>query len=228
MSSFWPGVGEAEPGTLALWAVHEANLQGGIMKLHPALQSLVVVLGLTGALVLAACGDSSDADTTDHPFEGSGAGVAQFGGDGNHDGLTNIMECRETEDVSDYFKVTTFTSLDGTAGELGPVHIEMAHCNSDAGPTSGQAAIVTQNGDTIYGEYTGTYRGDTTIVTIEFMSDNTRTDCYLLDDVACQSTGTYADVSGTAEISVVAMQEDPDPFVPWPAEAEWAEQTITY
>jgi hypothetical protein len=208
--------------------VDDNNLKGGIMKLQPALRSRAIVLGLTGALMLAGCGDSSGADTTDHPFEGAATGVVQFGGDGNHDGLSNVMECRETEDVSDYYKVTTFTSVDGTAGELGPVHSEMVHCNSDEGPESGQVAIVTQNGDTIYGEYTGTYAGYHTIVTIEFMSGNTRTDCYLLGDVACESTGSFADVSGTAEISVIASQGDPDPFVPWPAEVEWTDQTITY
>lgn len=197
------------------------------MNLYPALRPAAIVLGLSATL-LGGCGGSSDASTTDHVFEGVVTGVSQFGGEGNHDGLSNVMECNETEDVPDYFKVTTFTSADGTADDLGPVHLEMAHCNSDLGPTSGQLALVTENGDTIYGEYTGTYEGDATIVTIEFMPESTQGDCYLLDDVACESTGSFADVSGTAEMSVVVTQEDPDPFVPWPAEAEWTDEVITY
>ncbi len=198
--------------------------------------SLGTALAVGAALVLGSCGGTASDDVTDdaveeetiYLFEGSAAGIAQFGGDGNHDGLTNAKACNETEDVSDYYKVTTYTSFDGSAVPLGPVHIEMVHCNTETGPVSGQAAFVTVSGGVVYAEYTGRYVGDTTVVDLTFMPANSQTECYLLGEIACESTGRFAAASGAANLSVTVTQEDSDPFVPWPAEVEWTDGILGY
>jgi hypothetical protein len=183
------------------------------------------------ALVLGA-GACSSAGPSSHAFEGSTTGTAQFGGNGNRDGLTNAKACNEDLDVEDYYKVTTYTSSDGAETELGPVHIETAHCNSPTGPQEGQIAFVTEDGDVLFGEYVGGGEssepgGDPTVVT--FMSTTTQDQCYLLNDVACQSTGRFENASGTATWVGFPNQTDAsDPFIPWAFKSSWSGGTVTY
>lgn len=189
-----------------------------------------VVSGMAVAFAVAV-GACSSSGATDHPFDGSSTGTAQFGGEGNHDGLVNAKACNEDQDVDDYYKVTTYSSSDGTETELGPVHIESAHCNSPDGPQSGQIAFVTDNGDVLFGEYVGggeaTGTGDPTIVT--FMATTTQDQCYLLNDVACQSTGRFENASGTVTwVGFPTMTDSSDPFIPWSFNSMWSGGTVSY
>lgn len=179
------------------------------------------VVGVGLALVLLAGCSSGGSEVM--TLEGSVTGIAQFGGEGNHDGLVNAKECRVNEDVDEYYKVTSYASGDGELGDLGHVTVELAHCNSDAGPTDGQIAFTTDDGDTLYGEYEG--------VTITFLPESTSGECFLLGandgTVECRSTGRFADASGTATMLANPQQTDPDPFVPWSFEATFQSATAT-
>lgn len=182
---------------------------------------LLTGTAVAGLLLFGTVGCASTG-AADHPFEGSTTGTAQYGGDGNHDGLVNAKGCNEDQNVSDYYKVTTYTSSDGTDTELGTVHVESAHCPTPSGPQSGQIAFVTDNGDVLFGEYSG----DPTQVT--FMSTTTQDACYLLNDVACQSTGRFKDATGTVTWVGMANQTETDPFVPWEFTSTWTGGTVTY
>ena len=93
----------------------------------------------------------------------------QSRGEGNHDGLVNAKACNEDQDVDDYYSVTTYTSLGGDACELGAVQVQMAHCNSPNGPQDGRIAILTEDGDELFGEYSTEADGQP--ITITFMSE---------------------------------------------------------
>jgi hypothetical protein len=187
-----------------------------------------VALLAVGVLALAAC--SSGSATEESTLEGQLTGMVQFGGEGNQDGLVNAKECNEDQDVDDYFKVTTYTSVEGEAGDLGTVQVEMAHCNSPNGPQDGQIAIITDDGDRLFGEYST--EADSQPIAITFMAETTQDECYLLgaDDgeVECRGTGRFLDAEGSAGMSVNVTQTDSDPFVPWDASARWVDGTVTY
>ena len=128
--------------------------------------------------------------------------------------------------------MTTYTSSVGTETELGSVHVESAHCNSPDGPQSGQIAFVMEDGDVLFGEYVGGGEtdipgGDPTVVT--FMSATTQDQCYLLNGVACESSGRFAKASGTvAWVGIPNMTDPSDPFIPWSFESSWSSGTVTY
>lgn len=191
-----------------------------------------ILLAATVAAFLAlGAGGCASTGPTAHPFEGSTTGTAQFGGEGNHDGLVNAKACNEDQDVEDYYKVTTYTSSDGTDVELGAVRVETAHCNSPQGPQSGQIAFVTEGGDVLFGEYTGGGdaggAGDPTQVT--FLPTTTQGQCYLLNDVGCESTGQFENASGTVTwVGVATPTDEADPFVPWSFESRWSGGTVSY
>lgn len=177
-------------------------------------------------LIVAACSSGAATET----LEGTLAGDVQFGGEGNHDGLVNAKECNEDQDVDDYFKVTTYTTLQGEAGDLGTVEVRMAHCNSPQGPQDGQIAVLTDADDVLFGEYAAEADGDP--VRITFMAATTQDQCYLLgaDDgqVECRGTGRFVDAEGSAELLVAVSQTDDDPFVPWDATALWMDASVTH
>ncbi len=161
---------------------------------------------------------------TDRPFKGTATGFALYGygENGGTDGLGNVLDCNIDSEVPDFYKVTTFTSADGTASHLGRVHMEFVHCPGLNGPGQGQLGIVAANGDVLYGEYTGTYEEDGAHLTVEFMAESSTGYCYLLNDVPCESTGRFADVEGEATMLADAYPGDPDdPFVPWPWWGRW-------
>lgn len=179
------------------------------------------------ALFLASCSPGTVTDT----LEGTLTGDVQFGGDGNHDGLVNAKGCNEDQDVDDFFKVTTYTTLQGAAGDLGVVEVRMAHCNSPDGPQEGQVAVVTDTGDVLFGEYTAA-EGQGDPVGITFMPTTTQDRCYLLgaddSEVDCRSTGPFADAEGSAKLIVAVNQTADDPFVPWDASALWVDASVTH
>lgn len=184
---------------------------------------LVLIALLAMAVVPAALAGPKG---TDRPFKGSAAGHALFGaGDGEGtNGLSNVFGCDEGRDLPPpwdaYFRVTTFTSAYGTASHLGRVHMEFAHCaNPFTGPVDGQLAIVAANGDVLYGEYNGTADG----ILVTFLPERTaRPSCELLNGVPCESTGRFADASGTALLFADVEQTDPDDdFVPWMWWGDW-------
>jgi hypothetical protein len=181
-----------------------------------------------GALALAAC--SSAAATEESTLEGTLTGNVQFGGEGNSDGLVNAKECNEDQDVDDYYKVTTYTTLEGEAGDLGTVQVRMAHCNSPNGPQDGQIAILTEDGDELFGEYST--EADGRPIAITFMSETTQDECYLLGadegEVECRGTGRFVDAEGNADMSVSVTQTAADPFVPWDASGRWVDGTATH
>lgn len=187
-------------------------------------------VAMLAAVALASAGCSSDGATQESTLEGTLTGNVQFGGEGNQDGLVNAKACNEDQDVDDYYKVTTYTSLEGEAGDLGTVRVETAHCNSPTGPQDGQIAIVTEDGDELFGEYSTEADGQP--IAITFMSETTQDECYLLgaDDgeVECRGTGRFAEADGSADLSVSVTQTDSDPFVPWDASARWVDGTVTY
>lgn len=187
---------------------------------------------VSGAFLVASCSSTPRAETA--TLAGSLTGQVEFGGNGNHDGLVNAMGCNEDKDVDEYYKVTTYTTLTGEAGDLGSVTVEMAHCNSDAGPVSGQAALMTDNGDVLYADYDGLYGAGTNgedQVVLTFAPQTTQSQCYLLgsDDStdSCRSTGQFESATGTATMLVTASQTDADPFIPWTADATWENGTVT-
>lgn len=159
---------------------------------------------------------------TVRPFKGSATGEALYGyedGQGT-DGLSNVFDCDEGEglppEIRDFFRVTTFTSADGVASHLGKVHMEFAHCANPyiEGPVDGQLGIVAANGDVLYGEYHGTTDG--ILVTFLPEKSSARPTCELLNGVPCESTGRFADASGTALLQADAEPTDPDDLlVPW-------------
>ena len=187
-------------------------------------------IAMLAAAALALAGCSSDGATQESTFDGTLTGNVQFGGEGNHDGLVNAKACNEDEDVDDYYKVTTYTSLEGEAGELGVVEVQMAHCNSPNGPQDGQIAVITEDGDLLFGEYSSEADGQP--IAITFMSETTQDECYLLGaeggEVECGGTGRFADAEGSADMSVNPVQTAADPFVPWDASAQWVDGTVTY
>lgn len=178
---------------------------------------LVLIALLVMAVVPAALAGPKG---TDRPFKGEATGHALYGyedGQGTN-GLSNVFDCDEgaalPPEVRDFFRVTTFTSADGRASHLGRVHMEFAHCpNPDTGPVDGQLAIVAANGDVLYGEYNGTEDG----ILVTFLPERTaRSSCELLNGVPCESTGRFADASGTALLEADAMPSDEtDLFQPW-------------
>lgn len=159
------------------------------------------------------------------PLRGSVDGFALYGygEDQGTNGLGNVLDCNiNLGDEFDFYKVTTFTAADGTMSHLGRVHVAAAHCPTPAGPTQGQIALVAANGDVLYGEYTGTYEEDGTHVAVTFMGSSSTGACYLLDGVACESTGRFEDAVGQATMVADAYPGDEnDPFVPWPWWATW-------
>jgi hypothetical protein len=183
----------------------------------------VVLLALIALMIMAVVPAAlAGPRGTDRPFKGDATGHAVYGageGEGT-DGLSNVFDCDEGEgldpEVREFFQVTTFTSADGTASHMGRVHMEFAHCpNPFVGPVGGQLAIVAANGDVLYGEYEG--KGEAGIE-VTFLPEKTdaRDTCELLHDVACESTGRFADASGTAILFADAMPGDEsDLFVPW-------------
>ena len=187
-----------------------------------------VAVLVAGALALAGC--SSAGATQESSLEGTLTGNVQFGGEGNQDGLVNAKRCNEDEDVDDYYKVTTYTSLEGEAGDLGTVRVRMAHCNSPNGPQDGQIAILTEDGDLLFGEYSAEADGQP--IAIAFMSQTTQDECYLLgaDDgaVECGGTGRFAEAEGSADMSVSVTQTAADPFIPWDASGRWVDGTVAY
>ena len=185
---------------------------------------VVVALLVLMAIPAALAGREGE----DRPFKGDAVGFATYGftdaaGQGaGTDGLANVLNCNVDLDVPDFFKVTTFTSADGTASHLGRVHLEFVHCPGPAGPGQGQLAIVAANGDVLYGEYTGTYEEDGIYLAIEFMGESSTGNCFLLNDVACESTGRFAGATGEATMIADAVPGDEsDPFVPWPWWGDW-------
>jgi len=46
--------------------------------------------------------------------------------------------------------------------------------------------------------------------------------------VECRGTGRFADVDGSADMSVNPVQTDADPFIPWDSSARWVDGTVTY
>jgi hypothetical protein len=185
------------------------------------------VLG-AAAVLLVAC---SAAEPQEATLEGELTGIVQFGGEGNSDGLVNAKACNEDRDVDDYYKVTTYSSAEGQAGDLGTVRIELAHCNSPDGPQQGQIGIVTEGGEELFGEYSAEYDGAP--IDITFMAETSQDACYLLGaddgDIECRGTGVFSEAEGTAALRVSAAQTDPsDPFVPWSFDAEWVDGTVTY
>jgi hypothetical protein len=199
-------------------------------------RSLGIVAGAAICVLALGAGAGAAPHGTDRPFQGSATGIAQFGGAGNHDGLTNAKECDLgagldlPDEVVEFLQVTTYSSSDGNASLLGKVHVETAHCPSPFGPRSGQMAIVAANGDVLFGEYEGEYAedgsGDPTYVT--FVAQTTQDQCYLLNDVPCRSTGRFADVSGTVTMRVWAAPTDEDPFVPWSFATSWTGESLAY
>jgi hypothetical protein len=189
---------------------------------------VVMVLALLAlGAVSAAC---SAASPTPRPFEGSADGYASYGyGEGSGtDGLSNVLGCNVDLPVDEFYKVTTFTSADGTADDLGAVHLEFDHCPGNTGMDQGQIAFVTDNGDVLYGEYQGTYEADGAHASIEFKANSSTGTCYLLNDVACASTGRFANATGEATVIADAYPGDPsDPFVPWPWHGTWT-GTLSY
>jgi hypothetical protein len=188
----------------------------------------LILLCLIALLVLAVVPAAvAGPKGTDRPFKGAATGEAWYGyGDGEGTfGLSNVFDCDEAadsedEEFRDFFRVTTFTSADGRASHMGKVHMEFAHCaNPFTGPVDGQLAIVAANGDVLYGEYNGTPEG----ILVTFMPEKTaRATCELLNDVPCESTGRFADASGTALMQADAEPGDPeDLYVPWPWWGDW-------
>jgi hypothetical protein len=206
------------------------------VSLEAGRERVKIMTGLTagaaalavGVLALAGC--SSGSGTKESALEGTLTGMVRFGGEGNHDGLVNAKACNEDEDVDDYYKVTTYTSLEGEAGDLGAVQVQTAHCNSPKGPQDGQIAILTEDGDQLFGEYSTEADGQP--IAITFMSRTTQDECYLLGadegEVECRGTGRFAAAQGSAAMSVSVTQTDADPFVPWDASARWVDGTVTY
>ena len=179
------------------------------------------------ALLLVTVAPATTADTggTNRPFTGSAVGFASFGyrdGEGT-DGLSNVLDCNEELPPEfDFFKVTTFTSGDGTASHLGSFHFEAVHCPGLERPTQGQVAFVAANGDVLYGEYEGVYEEDGVYTYTTFMSESSTGACYLLHGVPCRSTGRFAGATGTATSVADAYPGDEnDPFVPWPWWGNW-------
>ena len=187
-------------------------------------------IAMLAAAALALAGCSSASATQESTLEGTLTGNVQFGGEGNQDGLVNAKACNEDEDVDDYFKVTTYTSLEGEAGELGAVRVQMPHCNSPSGPQDGQIAIRTEDGDQLFGEYSSEADGQP--IAITFMSQTTQDGCYLLGaeegEVECSRTGRFADAEGSAGMSASATQTAADPFVPRDASGRWVDGTVAY
>lgn len=164
---------------------------------------------------------------TDRPLSGDATGFALYGANqpgGGTDGLLNVFDCDEGSelppDIREFFQVTTYTTADGVMTHLGKIHMEAVHCPGLMGPVNGQLGIVAANGDVLYGEYQG--MGEEGIV-ITFMPESTMDrDCQLLNEVPCESTGRFADASGTATWFADAMPgSEEDPFVPWPWWGEW-------
>lgn len=195
----------------------------------------VLLLALVGLLILAVVPAAlAGPDGTDRPFSGDATGQAVYGaGDGQGTyGLSNVFDCDEgaslPPEIREFFQVTTFTSADGIASHLGTVHMEFAHCpNPFVGPVGGQLAIVAANGDVLYGEYEG-MGDDGILVTFLPAKTDARDTCELLHGVACESTGRFADASGTAVIFADAMPSDEvDLFQPWIWWGSW-EGSLSY
>jgi hypothetical protein len=189
----------------------------------------IVMIVLVFAVLMVMPAASAGQGGTDRPFMGSATGMVQYGGDGNHDGLTNVLGCDYAAGTpyEEYFQVTSFTSADGQASHLGNVHLEFAHCPGLDGPLDGQMAMVAANGDVLYGEYAGFYAEDGIHVLATFMAEKTGDACYLLHGVPCESTGRFADVSGSLEMIADAVQTDVDEFIPWLWWGDWT-GTLSY
>jgi hypothetical protein len=179
-----------------------------------------------GALLVAAMTPVAYAGPqgADRPFKGVASGVALYGAaGGGTNGLENVFGCDEGAGTpaEEFLQVTTFTSADGTASHLGKVHLEFAHCPGFDGPVDGQVGIVAANGDVLYGEYEG--MGEQGIFVTFNPETNARESCELLNDVPCESSGRFADASGTAWLTADAVPGDEeDLFVPWPWWGDWA------
>jgi hypothetical protein len=195
----------------------------------------VLLLALVALLIMAVVPAAlAGAGGTDRPFKGDATGHAVYGyGDGQGTyGLSNVFDCDEgaglPEEIRDFFRVTTFTSADGTASHLGKVHMEFAHCpNPFTGPVDGQLAIVAANGDVLYGEYDGMGEGGDDGILVTFLPEKTaaRDSCELLHGVPCESTGRFADASGSAVLKADAMPSDEvDLFQPWTWWGSWKGQ----
>lgn len=177
-------------------------------------RSSLVILGIALLAAIAIPAALAGSKGTDRPIKGDLTGLVQFGGEGNHDGLTNVKKCNPEGPA--YVQVTTFTSADGQVSHLGKTHVESAHCNSPDGPVDGQMAFVAANGDVLYGEYDGRYTEDDIEGYVTFMPTNTKDACYLLNDVPCESTGRFARASGSVVMHNIAMPADEnDVFIPW-------------
>ena len=181
---------------------------------------------------------------TDRPISGHATGFALFGANqpgGGTDGLLNVFDCDEAaglpadypyppdvtpEQFRAFFQVTTFTSADGSMSHLGRIHMEAVHCPGLMGPVNGQIAFEAANGDVLYGEYNGTYEEDGVYLDIEFMAESSfDRGCYLLNDMPCESTGRFAEATGTATMIADAVPgSEDDDFVPWPWWGEWIGQ----
>lgn len=205
---------------------------GGLrmLKRYGLIQLIVAIL-VFSAIPMAMAGPGG----TDRPFKGEVSGLIQFGGEGNPDGLTNVLSCDEANlpgvppEVVEYFRVTTFTSADGRGSHLGRTHLEFAHCPGLTGLVGGQLAMIAANGDVLYGEYDGVYAEDGIHVFVEFLPEITEGSCVLLNDAPCESTGRFADASGHAEMIAFGVQTDPDdPFVPWSWWATWTGGELSY
>jgi hypothetical protein len=204
-----------------------------MFKRYSVLMTVIVLL-MAFTVPTALAGPKGE----NRPFKADATGFALYGAEGGGtDGLLNVFDCDEAapeklppefeypvdddgvpmsaEEFRAWFQVTTFTSADGAASHLGKVHLVAVHCPGLMGPVNGQLALVAANGDVLYGEYEG--MGEDGIA-IQFMPESTmERDCYLLNDVPCESTGRFSDVAGTATWLADAVQGDEfDPFVPWP------------
>jgi hypothetical protein len=189
---------------------------------------LVLLIGLALLMLAAVPTALAGPNGTDRPFRGAASGEVLYGyedGLGTY-GLSNVFDCDEGKDLpeewADYFRVTTFASTTGTASHLGRVHLEFAHCpHPETGPVDGQLGMVAANGDVLYGEYDGREDGSILITFLPEMTE-ARPLCGLLNDVPCESTGRFAEASGTTILEFGAEPSDEeDLFQPWSWWGNW-------
>lgn len=192
---------------------------------------LVLLIGLALLMMAVVPAALAGPNGTDRSFKGAASGEALYGygdGEGTY-GLSNVFDCdegayleEEDPDVAEFFRVTTFASVTGTASHMGRVHLEFAHCpHPETGPVAGQLGIVAANGDVLYGEYHG-LPDESIIVTFLPEMTEARPFCGLLNDVPCESTGRFAEASGTTILEFGAEPSDEeDPFQPWSWWGNW-------
>ena len=199
---------------------------GGGRLIMRVIKALGITIGAAVCALSLAAGASAAPGGADRPFRGTATGLALYGAEGGGtDGLKNVFDCDEAADAEDpeeraFFQVTTFTTAHGTASHLGKVHLEFAHCPGYEGPVGGQLGIVAANGDVLYGEYEG--MGEDGILVTFNPTTPARSSCELLNEVPCESTGRFAQATGSAWLFADAMPGDEnDLFVPWPWWGSW-------